>query len=169
MQKFLDAEVKASDANEVLYRVLDSFLKCPPSISSDSNDSASPMATPEVRVIIEELLEKHTSNQQIAVFRDPECIPGDDGVIKTLEKLLPDPRENEDASKGSWDTVIMLHGREAVKINEGKGTREWKSLCVVARLLIYFDFLTRGVPSTTTRSRLKQHACKNNIRPTSSK
>jgi hypothetical protein len=154
MQNFLDAEVKACDANEVLYLVLHSFLECPPSSApSDSNESASPIASPEVRIIIEELLEKYAGNQQIAAFCDPECRPGDDDVLNRLEKLLPDPRENEDAFKGSWDTVIMLHGREAVKINEQKATREWKALCVVARVLIYFDFLTRGVPSMTTTTR----------------
>jgi hypothetical protein len=149
MQNFLDAEVKASDVNEVLYLVLDSFFKSPPSASDDSNESASPVVTPKVRAIMEELLKQQ--NRQIAAFCDPECSPGDDDVIKRLEKLLPDPRENEDAFKGSWDTVILLHGRESVKINEGKGTREWKARCVVARVLIYFDFLTNGVPSTTTR------------------
>jgi hypothetical protein len=154
MQNFLDAEVKASDANEVLYLVLFSFIECPPSASSDSNESASPIASPEVRIIIEKLLEKHASNQQIAAFCDPECRPGDDDLINRLEKLLPDPRENEDAFKGSWDTVVMLYGREAVKMNEEKATREWKALCLVARVLIYFDFLARGVPSTTTRPRL---------------
>jgi hypothetical protein len=150
LQNFLDAEVKASDDNEVLYLVLDSFLNSPPSASSDdSNESALPIATPEdVRIIIEELLEKHASSskQQIAAFRDPECRPGDDDVMTRLEKLLPGPHENEDTFKGLWDTVILLYGREAVKINQGKATRKWKGLCVVARVLIYFDFLTRGVP-----------------------
>jgi hypothetical protein len=68
--------------------------------------------------------------------------------LEKLETLLPDPRENEDAHKGSWDTVLELHGREAVKINERKATPEWKAICMVARLLIYFDFMTRGVPTS---------------------
>jgi hypothetical protein len=38
--------------------------------------------------------------------------------------------------------VIELHGREAVKINESKGEPNWRAVCLVSRVLIYFDFLT---------------------------
>jgi len=146
LQNFLDGEIEASDANEVLYSVLDSFLKYPP---PDSSEVVSPLATSDVRGVIEGLL--NTNDGAIPAFQDPECTPGDDDVLQQLELLLPDPRENEDAFKGSWDTVIELHGREAVKINEGKCTSEWKALCMVARVLIYFDFMARGVPTRPTQ------------------
>ena len=42
MQNFLDAEVKASDINQVLYSVLDAYLKYPP---PDSSEVVSPLAT----------------------------------------------------------------------------------------------------------------------------
>ena len=143
LQNFLDGEIDASDANQVLYSVLDAFLKFPP---PDSSEVVSPLATSEISNVIEELLVS-CEQGSIPAFSDPDCSPGDVEVLEKLELLLPDPRENEDAFKGSWDIVIELHGREAVKINEGKGRPEWKALCMVARVLIYFDFMTRGVPT----------------------
>lgn len=145
LQHFLDAEIQASDANQVLYCVLDAFVKYPP--PADLSETVSPLATPDVCDTIQELLSTH-NNGSIPAFSDPDCRPGNAQVLEKLETLLPDPRENEDAHKGSWDTVLELHGREAVKINERKATPEWKAICMVARLLIYFDFMTRGVPTS---------------------
>lgn len=143
LQNFLDAEIEASDANQVLYCVLDAFIKYPP---PDSSEVVSPLATSDVRETIADLLS--TDNGSIPAFSDPDCSPGNAHVLEKLETLLPDPRENEDAFKGSWDTVLELHGREAVKINERKATPEWKAISMVARLLIYFDFMTRGIPTS---------------------
>lgn len=145
LQNFLDGEIQASDANQVVYSVLDSFLKFPP--PPDSSEVVSPILTSNVRDVIQELLEKADDDASIPAFVDPDCSPGDVHVLQQLEKLLPDARDNEDAFKGSWDTVMELHGREAVKINEGKRTPQWQALCMVARVLIYFDFMTRGVPT----------------------
>lgn len=142
MQNFLDAEVKASDINQVLYSVLDAYLKYPP---PDSSEVVSPLATSDVCDTINQLLSNDGSS--IPAFQDPDCSPGDAEVLQKLASLLPDPRENEDAFKGSWDTVLELHGREAVKINESKATPEWNAISMVARVLIYFDFMTRGIPT----------------------
>jgi hypothetical protein len=67
-------------------------------------------------------------------------------LLDQLEQLLPnsDDDDHEDAMKGLWDTVIELHGREAVKINERNASRQWRTRCLIARVLIYFDFLTVG-------------------------
>lgn len=146
MQNFLDQEIEASDANELIYAILDSFLKSPP--PQDTSEVVSPLDTPNVRQVIEDLLA--IDDNSIPAFSDPDCRPGDDEVLQKLELLLPDPRENEDAFKGSWDTVLELHGREAVKIQETKKTPEWNAICMVARVLIYFDFLTRGVPTVAS-------------------
>lgn len=143
MQNFLDAEIEASDINDVLYRVLDGFLEFPP---PDASEVVSPLATSHVRETIQELLS--INKDSIPAFQNPDCSPGDSNVLQKLETLLPDPRENEDAFKGAWDIVLELHGREAVKINEGKATPEWKAICMAARVLIYFDFVTRGIPMT---------------------
>jgi hypothetical protein len=65
-----------------------------------------------------------------------------------LERLLPHPEMDEDAFKGLWDTVIELHGRESVRINEQQNTMNWKTRCLIARVLIYYDFLSVGLRST---------------------
>ncbi len=68
--------------------------------------------------------------------------------LEQIESLLPHPERDEDASKGLWDTIIELHGRESVKINERHRTIEWQTRCLIARLLIYYDFLTIGLNVT---------------------
>jgi len=68
-------------------------------------------------------------------------------LFERLEKLLPDPIENEDDFKSAWDTLLEIHGRESVKINENQipKSMEWKIATVVTRLLIHFDFLQIGI------------------------
>lgn len=70
--------------------------------------------------------------------------------LELMEQLLPQLDEDEDASKGLWDTIIELHGRESVKINERKVPQDigWKTRCLIARLLIFYDFLTDGLNAT---------------------
>ena len=70
--------------------------------------------------------------------------------LDLLEQLLPQPEHDEDAAKGLWDTIIELHGRESVKINERTipQNKGWKTRCLIARLLIYYDFLTDGLNPT---------------------
>mmetsp|Transcript_18626 Transcript_18626/g.32013 ORF Transcript_18626/g.32013 Transcript_18626/m.32013 type:complete len:145 (-) Transcript_18626:350-784(-) len=99
---------------------------------------------------------------------------GDDGVVavdsnalsilQQLESILPDPIEDEEAYKSAWDVVIDLYGRESVRVREealqreressGSGNSDgvchaenlqWRTLCAIGRVLIHFDFLTKGV------------------------
>jgi hypothetical protein len=72
---------------------------------------------------------------------------GDGSMVELLEGLLPDPREDEDAHKSVWDTVIEIHGREMVQYNETNPSPEWKISSLVARLLINFDFIIYGIPT----------------------
>jgi hypothetical protein len=65
--------------------------------------------------------------------------------LEQIEYLLPHPERDEDASQGLWDTIIELHGRESVKINERHRTVQWRTRCLISRLLIYYDFLTIGL------------------------
>ncbi|KAL7516144.1 hypothetical protein ACHAWX_001190 [Stephanocyclus meneghinianus] len=78
-------------------------------------------------------------------------------LLSRMEEFLPHPSREEEAHKSAWDVIIELHGRESVRINEeklqrsgleGKGFREnmeWKTLCCLGRVLIHYDFLTRGI------------------------
>lgn len=93
-------------------------------------------------------------------------------ILERIERLLPDPIEDEEAHKSAWDVVIDLHGRESVRVSEealqrdnaimairvgvddgGNGDSrtycaemlQWRTLCAVGRVLIHFDFLTKGI------------------------
>lgn len=81
-------------------------------------------------------------------------------ILNQIEQLLPDPMEDEESFKSAWDVVIDLYGRESVRVKEeklqrekesgGSGTKslenlEWRTLCAVGRVLIHYDFLTKGV------------------------
>ena len=83
-----------------------------------------------------------------------------ESILTQIEQLLPDPIEDEEAYKSSWDVVIDLYGRESVRVNEEGLQREiegasgdglsaenlqWRTLCAVGRVLIHYDFLTKGV------------------------
>ncbi|KAL7472757.1 hypothetical protein ACHAXS_013132 [Conticribra weissflogii] len=89
---------------------------------------------------------------------DPKAL----SILEQIEQLLPDPAVDEESHKGAWDLVIDLFGRESVRIREEKLRRngngvaadgkitckeslEWRTTCSVTRVLIYYDFLTKGV------------------------
>jgi hypothetical protein len=78
-------------------------------------------------------------------------------LLSQIEELLPHPSREEEAHKSAWDVIIELYGRESVRVNEEKLQRcglegegfmenmEWKTLCCLGRVLIHYDFLTRGI------------------------
>jgi len=98
---------------------------------------------------------------------DPNAL----AILGQMEQLLPDPVEDEEAFKSAWDVVIDLYGRESVRVREEALQREkeggvdvldgdnkdggsvkccpenlqWRTLCAVGRVLIHYDFLTKGV------------------------
>ena len=142
LQNFLDNECQARDANRLLFLVLDGFLKYPR--PAFKGETGSPEMTDDLRSKIENVLD-NAENGFIPAFEEPNCSPGKAAVLEGLTKLLPDPIEDEDSSKSLWDILIQLHGRELVKFNETNPSPEWKAICLVARLLIHFDFLTDGI------------------------
>ena len=161
MQNLLDYEIDSSDANQVLYKVLDGYLKYPRPLFRNNDDDSlltgSPPLTDRNRPILEALLsakdddnddghDNHdNTTPMIPALTEPECSPGKTQVLQQLQQLLPDPQEEEDEHKGTWDTIMELHGRESTKVNEMKQTPQWVATCLVARVLIYYDFLTLGV------------------------
>ena len=142
LQNFLDAEIDSDIMNEILYAVLDGALKYPP--LEDDDDAGFPEMTPELKANIERVLELG-HDRKLPAFEGPDCGPGSPMVLERLERILPDPEEEQDANRSLWDTMLELHGREMVKINEKEGTLEWRTLCVVARVLLHYDFLTYGI------------------------
>jgi hypothetical protein len=144
LQRLLEAEEKADAVNQILFSVLQGALKYPRPKHQTSDENGSPEMTNDLCSKIEKLLDAGL-NGAIPALEDPECTPGSEIVLQKLEDILPDPQEDEDAYKSLWDIVIELHGREMVKINEGNGSPEWKAVCLVARILVHFDFLNYGI------------------------
>jgi hypothetical protein len=129
LQHLLEGDVDNKDVNTVLLAVLNNALARE---RSDEPDGMTDV-TPELREKI--------GNVIITPENPMEKLDS----LELLDALIPDHTEDEDASKSLWDTVIEMHGRESVKVNEAGATTEWKLSCIKARVLLHFDFLTEGV------------------------
>lgn len=158
LQDLLEGDYPSSDVvNKVLYRVLDGVLKYPrPSGGRDTLGSDDTVEmTADVKETIKSILADHSTEGRVnAVMAmgngDKDFVKDKKAALETLEKLervLPDPVENEDDYKSLWDTVIELYGREAVKYNESQKPvlLDWKIANTVTRVLLHFDFLTFGI------------------------
>mmetsp|Transcript_18819 Transcript_18819/g.44089 ORF Transcript_18819/g.44089 Transcript_18819/m.44089 type:complete len:292 (-) Transcript_18819:13-888(-) len=104
-------------------------------------------------------------NVDFDVEREPIVVKADSraiALLEQIEKLLPDEYEEDEAHKSAWDVVIDLHGRESVKFHEQalqlereNGNEEdgvynadnlqWRTQQSIVRLLLHFDFLTKGI------------------------
>lgn len=110
----------------------------------------------ELEVLMGTLMKKSSNDAPTAIT---EIHPQALSIVNQIEQLLPDPVEEEEAHKGAWDVVIDLYGREGVRVREeavqrngviGNANREnlsWKTLCCIGRVLIHYDFLTKGILS----------------------
>ncbi len=158
LQDFLDGDHPSSDVvNIVLYRVLEGALKYPrPSGGSDTLGSdESVEMTADVKNKIQVILADHSTEGRVNAvmtmsnddndFQEAEKVAL--ATLEQLERILPDPVEEEDDFKSLWDTVIELYGREAVKINENQRPvlLAWKIASTVTRVLLHYDFLTYGI------------------------
>ena len=139
LRDLLDGDVEGDVINRVMYNVLSNYLNNPPAAASQDATLGSPQLTQQLVAQLEEVLDT-SSDGSIVAFADD----ADDKLIEKLENLLPDPLEDEDAHRSAWDTVIEIHGRDMVKANETNPTTEWRKLCLAARLLIHYDFLSRS-------------------------
>jgi hypothetical protein len=144
LQGLLDNECPADEVNRILFLVLDGALKYPRPKYEETEETGSPEITAGLRARIDLLLAASIDGR-IPIFEGPDCSSGSDSLLKALNDVLPDPDEDEDASKSLWNTVMELHGREMVKVNEASATPEWKALCSTARVLLHFDFLMLGI------------------------
>lgn len=161
LQQLLEAEADAADINEVLFRVMKSFRDVPrPLKIKDANgitrSNTSPIINDEKKKIIQSLLdfaseegdrsEIDSSIHSVPAFTDgTDCIANSSQLLDIVEKLLPDPMEDEDAHKTCWDVVMEMYGKEAVKSEEMERSTEWRARCAVARVLIHYDFLETGI------------------------
>lgn len=139
LQDLLDDFAEDDDVHQVLYAVLERYpLDDSIDIFEDNDKGTAPTATPEQKEIVKQLVDTWKSVGAIQAFTDEH-------TMSQIEKLIPDPQEDEDGFKSTWDVVIELHGREMVKINEEAGTERWKALSTIARVLIHYDILTEGL------------------------
>jgi hypothetical protein len=145
LQKLLDEEAKEDDVNRIIFIVLDSYLKFPRPTYGSTTETGSPELTVDRRQMIEQILEGCSLGTVPALGGDDDGAQSREDMLRQLEPLLPDPIEDEDGFKGNWDTVMELNGRGSVQINERNGEAGWKAVCLVSRVIIYYDFLTYGL------------------------
>lgn len=140
LQNFLEGDIDDETANEILFEVLNTFLNRPRPKDSEIEEDGSPELTTALKSKLTTVLDLSQDGALLILGEE-----SNDFLLELLEELLPDPRDEEDANKSAWDTIMDIHGHEMVKVNEMNPTPEWRRLCVVARLLVHFDFLTRGI------------------------
>jgi hypothetical protein len=164
LQNFLEGDHPSDDVvNVVLYRVLDGVLKNPRALERrDTIDSSDAVEmTAEEKEKINEVLSDYSTEGRVKAVISTSNNDADYEkteketvmILEQLEKLLPDAVENEDDYKSLWDTIIELHGREAVKFNERQNpvSLDWKIANIVTRVLLHYDFLTLGIMSGEKR------------------
>ena len=138
LQDLLDGEIEDSVLGELLLNVLGDFLGNQPVKTGDDVVSGSPELTPDLVSKLHASIKVLKQDSEAAMTDFAEA-----GAISKLDDLLPDPTEDEDAHKSVWDTILEIHGQDMVRAKETNPTLEWRKLCLVARLLIHFDFLSK--------------------------
>ncbi len=149
LQDTLEEDVEPQHVNEILYKVLKSFYDNPrPELTEDGKTNPSPILTEEQRILLdEELFPKEDSPGVISILpvEDGEFTEEYTRILDLLEKLHPDPFEEEDAFKSCWDILLEIYGREATKYAQKSGDVQFQFRSSVVRLLLHFDFLTEGI------------------------
>jgi hypothetical protein len=138
LQDLLDGDVDDNVVGELLLHVLDDYLNNQPGTTNDDTTTGSPELTPDLISKLHASIDALREDAGAALNDYSEA-----GAVSKLDELLPDPIEDEDAYKSAWDTVMEIHGQDMVRANETNPTLEWRKLCLVARLLIHFDFLSK--------------------------
>ncbi|CAB9504634.1 expressed unknown protein [Seminavis robusta] len=135
LQELLDDLEEDDDTEELLCAVLKEY-------PLDKKNDGVPIATSEQKQIVRDLVATAAEEEQ-----DPPKIRvlTNDEILRQVEALIPDPQEDEDGFKSAWDAVLEIHGQEMVKVNEEAATARWKALCIVARVLIHYEFLSEGI------------------------
>jgi hypothetical protein len=149
LQDTLEQDSEPQHVNEILYKVLKSFYDNPrPELTEEGKTNPSPMLTEEQRA----LLVNHLFQEEDSIGVIPILPPEDQdftekytSTLDLLEKLHPDPIEDEDAFRSCWDILVELYGRESTKHAQMTGDVHFMHRSSAARLLLHFDFLTEGI------------------------
>lgn len=152
LQQVLDEDCDGAETNKVLAALFQDVMKAPSQRPVFQNQHATMLCaeqksrmehvtTPAALKLLEQLL-----NGDIQEWPKHSMGTPASDLVDDLNALLPDPDDDEDAVRSLWDTIHEIHGRESVKLNEQQGNSTvWKSRCLVARILLHYDFLTHGV------------------------
>ena len=135
----MEEDTESQDVNEVLYWVLKSFVDNPRETQILSDE--------QINILLEELF--HIEDG-VGVIRALPEIGGEynedhEKTLELLNKLQPDPVENEDDFRSCWDILVEIYGREATKYAQKTGDVEFKFRSNIVRLLLHYDFLTEGI------------------------
>eukprot|EP00527_Entomoneis_sp_CCMP2396_P008747 CAMPEP_0198141238 /NCGR_PEP_ID=MMETSP1443-20131203/4266_1 /TAXON_ID=186043 /ORGANISM="Entomoneis sp., Strain CCMP2396" /LENGTH=174 /DNA_ID=CAMNT_0043803909 /DNA_START=283 /DNA_END=807 /DNA_ORIENTATION=- len=139
VQKLLDLETDITNDNQILYHVLSRYQRSP-EIGDDS--LASPERTRDRLALVRSVLEKADEENESILALTSDF---DAEMLLELDQLLPDPCEEEEAHQSILDGIAELHGRESVKVDEKTGDPEWKARFLVAKVLLFYDFLQKGI------------------------
>ncbi|KAG7370484.1 hypothetical protein IV203_019054 [Nitzschia inconspicua] len=145
-QDLLEGDADVHVVNQLLYAVLEGALRFP---RKDANQRFVELSNPVKESIQRILLTSDDRKVVVALLDDYTDESSQDAtqtMLQQLEQVLPTMDDDPDAFRSLWDTVLEIHGREAVKYQETQeNTLQWKMQQTVARVLLHYDFLTLGI------------------------
>jgi len=165
LQKLLDEELPVKDVETILFQVLQSWVIFPLPERSDK-DGAPTFTEAQVKdlyKLVSQFQSYHSTHGHIPILsaKIQDELKGKNNLVSALESLLPDEDEDPDGYEGLWNLINDLHGEESIeskkmifnsfsslsKNTKGipKSLNNWSKLCLVARMLIHMDFLTKGM------------------------
>jgi hypothetical protein len=134
LQGLLEGDVSVASVQPVVYQILEYYLEQPETPGLPEKTSTRIQA-------VQSVLDNKTD------------WTGDMSSLWTeLESILPNPDDDADEDKSTWDTIMELYGREAIKLEFQNGGMDWKLRACVVRVLIFYDFLTSGMPVQEKKS-----------------
>ena len=158
LARLLDDEIDDRQVlNQVLYHALNTYLNHPRPRFENTDETGSPERTDERLQRIQKVLDDHAQDESLNLLLQrksslygqydgtPAELVYNQTIFDDLQSLLPDPEEEEDDFKSTWDIIIELNGRESVKINERDNHPPWRANCLMGRLLVFYDFLVFGL------------------------
>lgn len=162
LKKVLDTDEDDDELKDtisiVTYKLIESFVVYPLNQRYQDYESRDDYSVETAFPAIADHLQEDILNNWVEIYQDKGRIPisldndnndsnhiWDYELIMKLDLLLPLEYEDKDAYDGLWDTVNELHGEEMVKINIQEGNLDWDARCIIARFLIYYNFLRDGI------------------------
>lgn len=148
LQETLEEEADPRDINELLYAVLKSFVENPRPLKlmNGKSNPAARLTDEQKSMLVEDLFILENGVGTIPILPESgEFTEENQRILDLLDKLQPDPIENEDDFRSAWDILVEMYGRESTKHAQQSGDVTFKYTSSIVRLLLHFDFLTDGV------------------------